>query len=167
MELDGVFVKSIAQENRIFPTENSLLVQYDLERVVVQLQYQLAGKELKWQVILKNTTDKNVSINHFLIWVSLAYIMFRDTDVYRNSQQSAAVFPSVSSGFTKIAAIRRDNSAPYLGRFQTGGEVLSVGTYNEFTNLFFENISPSLDGVLFHKIILASNNQGKKEAGSD
>lgn len=143
------------------------MIEYDLGRVAVQLQYQLTEEELNWQIVVRNMTDENVNINHFSVWVSLAYIMFRDADVYRNSLQSAAVFPSVSPAFTKLAAVRRDNAAPHLGVFQTSGEVLSVGTRNEFTNLFFENISPSLDGMLFHKIILASNGPQGTVPGSD
>lgn len=167
LNIDGVSVKSLEQANRVLSTKESFLVEYDLEKVIVLLHYQLARETLTWRITIQNKTANPVSINHFSVWASLAYIMFRDADVYRNTQQSAAVFPSVSPNFTKIAAIRRDNVAPHLGLFQTGGEVLSVGTYNEFTNLFFENISPSLDGMLFHKLILANSRVPGSAASED
>ena len=49
----------------------------------------------------------------------------------------------------------RNNQGPHLGVYQTAGETFSVGTYCAYENLFFENVSPSLDGILFHKLILA------------
>lgn len=160
--INGISIKSIEQQNRIVSTPSGLFVEYDLEQVILRLHYQLADEALTWTITLENKTADTLNIDHFSLWLSLAYIMFRDADVQRNSRRSAAVFPSISPNFTKIAAVRRDNIAPHLGLYQTRGEVLSIGTYNEFTNLFFENISPSLDGVLFHKMILA-NGQSQKE----
>src|SRR5699024_9523755 len=46
-------------------------------------------------------------------------------------------------------------TSPNLGVYQTSGNVLSVGTFNEYTNRFFEDVSPSLDGMLFHEFVLA------------
>lgn len=117
--------------------------------------FELVNAGLKWHVQLDNTSSNSMIINDFGIWISLAYVMFRDKDVHRNANQSAAVFPSISPNYTKLAAVRRDNTAPNLGVYQVGGEVLSVGTYNEYTNRFFENVSPSLDGMLFHEFVLA------------
>lgn len=167
LNVDGVSIKSIEQANRILATQDGFLVEYELEQVIIRLHYQLTGDALAWKITLQNKTLHEISIHHFSVWISLAYIMFRDADVHRNSHKSAAVFPSVSPNFTKIAAVRRDNIAPHLGIFQTAGEVLSVGTYNEFTNLFFENVSPSLDGMLFHKLILANSRSDEDAAGCD
>lgn len=167
LNIDGISIKSIEQTNCILATQDDLIVEYCLEQVVIRLHYQLTGDSLAWKITLQNKTTHEIGINHFSVWASLAYIMFRDADVHRNSQKSAAVFPSVSPHFTKIAAVRRDNIAPHLGIFQTSGEVLSVGTYNEFTNLFFENVSPSLDGMLFHKLILANSRSPEQIAGRD
>ncbi len=110
---------------------------------------------LHWQIRFENLGSAALTISDFGVWVSLAYIMFRDKRVRRNANQSAAVFPSMSPSYTKSAVVRRDNTAPNLGIFQTAGHVLSVGTYCDYTNRFFENVSPSLDGMLFHEFILA------------
>lgn len=117
--------------------------------------YYLENTGLQWRITVSNPSQSKVSIENLGIWISLAYIMFRDLNVHKNANQSTAVFPSISANFTKLAAIRRDNTAPNLGFYQTAGKVLSVGTYNEFNNRFFENVSPSLDGMLFHQLILA------------
>ena len=45
-----------------------------------------------------------------------------------------------------------------MGFYQVEGEALSIGTYCDYENLFFENVSPSLDGMLFHKLYLAGVN---------
>ena len=87
--------------------------------------------------------------------MSLAYVMFRDKNVRRNAEQSAAVFPSISPNYTKLAAVRRTAGMKNLGVYQLSGTVRSVGTYCEYTNRFFVNVSPSLDGLLFHQLVLA------------
>ncbi|MCC3237601.1 hypothetical protein LLE95_08160, partial [Pediococcus acidilactici] len=43
----------------------------------------------------------------------------------------------------------------------------SVGTYNEYCNRFFENVSPSLDGMLFHQLVLAGGYPNAKQAPTD
>ncbi|WP_211751805.1 hypothetical protein, partial [Paenibacillus dakarensis] len=68
---------------------------------------------------------------------------------------STAVFPSISKSFTKLACVRRSNKGPHLGLYQINGETKSVGTFCRYENLFFENASPSLDGILFHQLIFA------------
>ncbi|ERL63878.1 hypothetical protein [Schleiferilactobacillus shenzhenensis] len=130
-------------------------VVYDLPTVTVAFTYRQKNGQLHWDVLLSNKEDDQTVVDQFALWASLAYIMFRNKDVHVNMEDSAAVFPSISRNFTKLAAVRRSNEGPHLGLFQTAGEVLSVGTYNEWTNRFFENVSPSLDGLLFHEIVLA------------
>lgn len=142
--------------------EPSVNIKNDQSRVVftidglkLRLQYWLVEDRLVWNISLLNETNEKIEIENFGIWTSLAYVMFRDTNVHRNANQSTAVFPSISPNFTKLAAVRRDNTNPNLGLYQTKGVVRSVGTFNEYSNRFFENVSPSLDGMLFHQIILA------------
>ena len=73
----------------------------------------------------------------------------------RNIHNSAAVFPSISTDYTKLSMVRRDGTGTNLGLYQVKGKTKSVGTYCDYENLFFENVSPSLDGMLFHKLYLA------------
>lgn len=129
--------------------------------------FTLKNEQLNWQIQLINSGSSKLKIDDFGIWISLAYIMFRDKNVSRNANQSAAVFPSISPAYTKLAAVRRDNTAPNLGVYQLRGRVLSVGTYNDYTNRFFENVSPSLDGMLFHEFILAGGYQDDKRPHHD
>lgn len=130
-------------------------VKFIMEKVELIQTYQNTDQGLKWHITLCNVTNSKVDIDNLGIWASLAYVMFRDKDIQRNAGFSAAVFPSISPSFTKLAVVRRDNVSPHLGVYQTAGEVLSVGSYSEYCNRFFEDVSPSLDGLLFHQIILA------------
>lgn len=127
-----------------FPTF-AVIESYSLEK----------DQDLDWQIQLENLTDQPLKVANFGVWAAFAYVMFRDKNVLRNIHQSAAVFPSVSTNYTKINAVRRGNTGGNLGLYQTAGETLSVGTYCEYENLFFENVSPSLDGLLYHQLILA------------
>lgn len=74
--------------------------------------------------------------------MSLAYVMFRDKNVRRNAEQSAAVFPSISPNYTKLAAARRTVGMKKLGVYQLSGTVRSVGTYCEYTNRFLKMFHP-------------------------
>lgn len=141
----------------IIQNEQKMNVIYNFENIFeVRIVYDLSFDEkLKWNIKLINLTSGKLKIDDFGIWTSLAYVMFRDKNVLKNIHNSAAVYPSVSTNFTKMNAVRRDNTGGNLGIFQTKGETLSVGTYCAYKNLFFENISPSLDGMLFHKLILS------------
>lgn len=130
-------------------------VTFCLPEVTLQERYELKGDRLEWKIQLTNSTSSKVQVTDLGVWASLAYIMFRDPDVRRNAEQSAAVFPSISPNYTKLAAVRRTAGLNNLGLYQFGGIVQSVGTYCEYNNRFFENVSPSLDGLLFHKLIFA------------
>ena len=96
-----------------------------------------------------------MNIKEFGIWTSFAYVMFRDKNVLKNIHNSAAVFPFISKDYTKLSMVRRDGSGESLGFYQIKGQTKSVGTYCDYLNLFFEDVSPSLDGMLFHKLYLA------------
>ena len=130
---------------------------YDLPILRVKMTYDFEQNEneLHWNIQLNNKTTKVIDISEFGIWISFAYVMFRDKNVLRNIHNSAAVFPSISKNYTKLSIVRRDGEAENLGMYQVKGETLSVGTYCAYENLFFENVSPSLDGMLFHKLYLA------------
>lgn len=134
-----------------------VLVTHDFEDVKIEMLYDLEqnDEELHWNIILHNKTDKRITVDEFGIWISFAYVMFRDKNVLRNIHESAAVFPSISKNYTKLNIVRRDGKNGNIGMYQTKGETNSVGTYCDYVNLFFENVSPSLDGMLFHKLYLA------------
>lgn len=134
---------------------NETVVVYAIAGLEVIETYRLVAGQVQWDIAVQNPTDQLVTLEHFGLWASLAYVMFRDKNVHRNMSDSAAVFPSISANFTKLAGVRRDNQGPNLGLFQTAGVTQSVGTYNEWTNRFFENVSPSLDGLLYHQLELA------------
>lgn len=107
------------------------------------------AEALFWKIELENNIQKKIQITDFGIWVSFAYVMFRDKNVLRNIHNSAAVFPSISTDYTKLSMVRRDGTGTNLGLYQVKGKTKSVGTYCDYENLFFENVSPSLDGMLF------------------
>ncbi len=87
--------------------------------------------------------------------------MYRDKNVLKNINESCTITPSISKDFTRLAMVRNNNKGPNLGMYQTWGQTKSVGTYCEYSNLFFENISPSLDGILFHQLVLAGGYEEK------
>lgn len=137
--------------------ERTVNVVYDFPSIQIKLVYDLAKREedLCWQIKLLNKAEKKLHIREFGIWISFAYVMFRDKNVLRNIYNSAAVFPSISKNYTKLSIVRRAGEGESLGMYQVKGDAISVGTYCNYENLFFENVSPSLDGMLFHKLYLA------------
>lgn len=138
-------------------SEEVATITYVLDEVKVLFTYDLqqSADSLFWTIQLINRTQHNVSISDFRVWASFAYVMYRMNDLNLQTNHSAAVFPSVSKSFTKLACVRRSHTAPHLGLYQLDGETKSVGTYCQYENRFFENVSPSLDGVLFHQLVLA------------
>ncbi|MDF8366570.1 hypothetical protein G9406_02995 [Weissella paramesenteroides] len=155
--INGQKIDSHDLEPTIISDSSRAVVTYKLQqKVQVIFIYDLADdNQLDWEINLKNLTTDELTINNFGVWLSLAYVMFRDKNVAKNIHESAAVYPSISRDFTKINAVRCDNQSGNLGIYQTAGKTLSVGTYAAYNNLFFENVSPSLDGMLFHQLILA------------
>ncbi|RKI43162.1 hypothetical protein D7V86_01300 [bacterium D16-51] len=130
---------------------------YDFSNVQIKLSYDLKTRkeDLKWCVRILNKMKKKISVTEFGIWISFAYVMFRDKNVLKNIHNSAAVFPSISKNYTKLSIVRRDGQSENLGMYQVKGGEVSIGTYCAYQNLFFENVSPSLDGMLFHKMFFA------------
>ena len=137
--------------------QNKIEISYDFEEFRVKMTYDLGADEesLFWKIELENSAEKKMEITDFGIWAAFAYVMFRDKNVLRNIHNSAAVFPSISTDYTKLSMVRRDGTGTNLGLYQVKGRTKSVGTYCDYENLFFENVSPSLDGMLFHKLYLA------------
>jgi hypothetical protein len=155
LTVDGKTYNSIDFEPTVVLGTAKSTVTYRIADLTLQLTYRLQDCFIDWQLQVKNRADSPVVITNLGVWASFAYVMFRDLNVKRNANQSAAAFPSISSNYTKLALVRRDNTAPNLGLYQVSGTVRSIGTYNEYNNRFFENVSPSLDGMLFHQLILA------------
>ena len=157
LSIDGKIVSNVD----IFPTisqdNGQAIVTYTFEQVAVIMKYDLTQSENRfvWNITLKNRTKNELNITDFAIWSSFSYVMYRLNDLNLQTNYSAAVFPSISKSYTKLACVRRSNEAPHLGMYQTKGQTLSVGTYCAYNNLFFESVSPSLDGLLFHQLILA------------
>ncbi|WP_164472762.1 hypothetical protein [Cohnella candidum] len=139
--------------------ENRVDAVYGFGRFQVKIGYDLSGDEgsLTWNIALRNTGKGPLTVEDFGIWASVAYVMFKDPDVRRNMEQSCAVFPSVSKHFSKLACVRRSNRGPHLGLYAVEGETRSVGTFCRFENLFFHDVSPSLDGILYHRLVLVGD----------
>lgn len=165
--VSGKKYRSIDQEPDVVSQADGSTVTFHVNGLNITQHYQVKNDRLDWQFSIENGGSEDVSIDSLGLWLSLAYVMFRDKDVHRNANQSVAVFPQISNNYTKLAAVRRDNTAPNMGVYQTAGKVLSVGTFNEYTNRFFENVSPSLDGMLFHEIVLAGGYEDDKRPHHD
>ncbi|MCO7127851.1 hypothetical protein NIE88_19065 [Sporolactobacillus shoreicorticis] len=153
--INGKKYFSINEKPNLIGNETESTATFTINDLKLIQKFTLVDESLKWNFTVRNDSSEDITINNLGLWISLAYVMFRDKNVERNANQSVAVFPHISDNYMKLAAIRRDNTNPNLGVYQTKGKVLSVGTFNEYTNRFFENVSPSLDGMLFHEIILA------------
>lgn len=155
--VDGEKTESQKVNPVIKEEKNSVKISYDFKKFKVIMKYDMGAdnEALFWSIELENCTEKKIEIKEFGIWASFAYVMFRDKNVLRNIHNSAAVFPSISTDYTKLSLVRRDGIGENLGLYQVKGRTKSVGTYCDYENLFFENVSPSLDGMLFHKLYLA------------
>lgn len=128
---------------------------YPYAELEVHFTYDLGEQEsLGWRIALHNNAGRELTIESFYVWSSVAYAMFKDPDVHRNITQSCAVFPSLSKHFSKFAFVRRSNKGPHIGMYAVEGATQSMGTYCRFENNFFKNVSPSLDGLLYHQLVL-------------
>jgi hypothetical protein len=143
---------------------NKCIVDYDYEQYQVSLIFDLSeDNEITWSIHFENRMTIPIKLQHFGLWASFSYIMFRDTDVLRNIFHSAALFPSISKDFTKLAVMRRTGRESSLGIYQTKGTTNSIGSYCDFTNGFLENSSPSLDGIIFHQLILSGEHSNEND----
>ena len=154
---DGKKTGSEAVNPVVKEEQSRIEISYDFEEFKVKMVYDLGAEDeaLLWKIELENNAEKKIQITDFGIWASFAYVMFRDKNVLRNIHNSAVVFPSISTDYTKLSMVRRDGTGTNLGLYQVKGRTKTVGTYCDYENLFFENVSPSLDGMLFHKLYLA------------
>lgn len=139
------------------------------DKFKVQYEYVLNHNgEWTWNISCSNQADYPIQVNGFHSWFSLAYIMFRDPDVMRNMKHSCAVFPHLGGDFSKFAAMRRSNEAPHLAIYSTGARVAAFGTYCSYVNRFLEQVSPSLDGMLYHRLSLIEDGSSlEQSADSD
>lgn len=168
IQVNGKALTSRDFARSITAKKDSFLVSYTYEGIGMELKFETDGDaQVRFSAVLQNPGTEEMTVEQLGVWISLAYIMFRDKNVIRNMEQSAAVFPSVSGDYTKLAVVRRSNDAPHMGVYQEKGRTLSVGTYCEYQNLFFENVSPSLDGILFHQLVLAGGYEEGKEPEND
>lgn len=165
--VNGQKHRSIDQVPEVSGDDTHSKIQFKVDDLSLVQQFELIGNSFKWNFTIQNNGKDDINISNLGVWISLAYVMFRDKNVKRNANQSVAVFPQISKNYTKLAAVRRDNTAPNMGVYQTKGEVLSVGTFNDYTNRFFENVSPSLDGMLFHEIVLAGGYDDDRRPHND
>lgn len=157
--------KSIGAKHRKVKFEDhKVSTIYDDKSVCLEIIYNLRDAEyeaLDFKIKLVNKTNEAFQINDFRVWTAFAHIMYRDKNVLKNINESCTITPSISKDFTRLAMVRNNNKGPNLGMYQTWGQTKSVGTYCEYSNLFFENISPSLDGILFHQLVLAGGYEEK------
>lgn len=142
---------------RMQASENSLTVGFHAEMLEVDLTYTLEEERLRWGITCRNALDVPITLDGLHIWFSLAYIMFRDENVLRNMQQSCALFAHTGGDFAKFAAIRRSHEVPHLGVYGQEGTTAAFGSFCRYENRFMEQVSPSLDGVVFHRLGLVEN----------
>lgn len=151
--VNGELIESARLAPRVETADSSATVTYTHQNFAVQCEYTLnRDGEWQWAVQCSNPTEHPITVRGFHSWFSLAYIMFRDPDVLRNMKHSCAVFPHIDGDFAKFAAMRRSNEAPHLAVYSTGGPVAAFGSYCSYVNRFLEQVSPSLDGLLYHRI---------------
>ncbi|CAH1223552.1 hypothetical protein PAECIP111892_05324 [Paenibacillus auburnensis] len=151
--VDDEQIESANLKPDIQVVDDMATVTFAHDKLKVQYEYLLNNSgEWKWKIRCSNPSAQAVRINGFHSWFSLAYIMFRDHDVLRNIKHSCAVFPHLGGDFSKFAAVRRSNEAPHLAIYSTGERVAAFGTYCSYVNRFLEQVSPSLDGMLYHRL---------------
>ncbi|GIP60725.1 hypothetical protein [Paenibacillus woosongensis] len=147
-------------------SEHCAEVSFDTEGLTITLTYRLEEERMIWQIESFNSTDKELRVDGFHLWFSLAYVMFRDDNVVRNIRQSCAVFAHMGGDFSKFAAIRRSNEAPHLGIYGKKGRSAAFGSFCRYENRFLEQVSPSLDGLLFHRLSLVENGSSMPESAA-
>ncbi|OMD79431.1 MULTISPECIES: hypothetical protein [Paenibacillus] len=167
IELDGNIIKSTdLLPNITLEGKHRVIVDFEGAPIAIRLTYSLEDERLRWTIEAMNRSTQSVRINGLHVWFSLAYVMYRDENVQRNMSQSCAVFPHLGGDFAKIAAIRRSNEAPHLGVYGVQGRTVTVGTYCSYKNRFLEQVSPSLDGLLYHRLSLVEDGSSMTESAA-
>lgn len=143
---------------------SQIIIHYELSDFHLIQVFDLSNKEsLTWTISFINQRKIPLKIQEFALWAPFSYIMYRDASNHRNVHQSAALFSSLSPDFSKLAIMRRCVKDSSLGMYQTSGKLLSVGSYCEFQNKFFEDTSPSLDGLIYHKLVFSGKNTSNEK----
>lgn len=95
---DGTKISSNETIPQIKKGDAKADIKYNFEKLSVEFIYDLQKRKdgLCWEVRVTNNTNEEISIDEFGIWISFAYVMFRDKNVEKNIHNSAAVFTSVS-----------------------------------------------------------------------
>ncbi|CAM4225805.1 Alpha-L-rhamnosidase six-hairpin glycosidase domain-containing protein [Paenibacillus endophyticus] len=153
-KIDNEMIESTSLQTHMeVKDDQSAIVTFLHDKFKVRYEYLLNHNgEWTWKIRCSNPTNDPIVVKGFHSWFSLAYIMFRDHDVLRNMNHSCAVFPHLGGDFTKFAAMRRSHKAPHLAIYSTGERVSAFGTYCSYVNRFLEQVSPSLDGMLYHRL---------------
>ncbi|GGF89669.1 hypothetical protein GCM10010912_38540 [Paenibacillus albidus] len=167
LQMDGKEVQSTALQPKIVREgEHRVTVEFNHEPLSLRLEYTLEQGRLLWTVEAQNRSDRPVTLNGLHVWFPLSSIMFRDKNVLRNMHESCAVFTHLGGDFTKFAAVRRSNEAPHLGVYGIEGRTAAAGTYCRYKNAFLEQVSPSLDGLLFHRLSLVEDGRSMAESAA-
>lgn len=158
-QVDGETIESVNLKPHIEGLgDQAVIVNFAHPKFEVRMQYLLTDEgEWTWHIRCSNPTGEAVNVTGFHSWFSLAYIMFRDRSVLRNMNHSCAVFPHLGGDFSKFAAVRRSDTAPHLGIYSTGERVSALGTHCSYLNRFLDQVSPSLDGILYHRLSLVED----------
>lgn len=157
------------QSSELNPTivkdnDHSVKISFDAEGLTITLTYRLEEEQIRWNIEGANKSGAALRIDGFHVWFSLAYVMFRDENVLRNIRQSCAVFAHMGGDFSKFAAIRRSNEAPHLAIYGKKGRTAAFGSFCRYENRFLEQVSPSLDGLLFHRLSLVEDGSSMPES---
>ena len=162
--IENRMYKSSTVQPIIVETASEYTLNYDFYSYKVEISYDLSkDEELVWSIRVTNKRKIPVKLQQFGIWSSFNYAMYRETNVLKNVFHSASVFPSISKDYTKIAVMRRTSQESSLGMYQVKGTTNSVGSYCDFSNKFLEDASPSLDGVIFHQLVLSGNHSSSQD----
>lgn len=157
IKVEDKVYKSINCVPSLVREKKEIAITYKFSLIDVTLVYDMTEMEsMKWRIFVQNKMSIPLKIQDFFIWVSYSYSMFRDHDVKKNIFHSTSFFPSISQNYSKFALMRRSLGQSSLGMYQLKGETLSVGSYCEFQNKFLEDVSPSLDGLIYHQLNLSS-----------
>ncbi|MFC9709071.1 hypothetical protein ACFTRD_13010 [Paenibacillus sp. NPDC056933] len=164
LQLNDRFVQSsMFKPNITKHSTNHLTVEFKDVQVKILFSYLLEGDQFRWGIKLTNESDETINIQGLHVWFSLAYIMFRTQDVYRNMHESCAVYTHIGGNFAKFAAVRRSNEGPHLGIYTLRGNTSTLGSLCRYCNRFLEQVSPSLDGLLYHRLSLVEDGTSLKD----
>ncbi|MFD1884925.1 hypothetical protein [Paenibacillus wenxiniae] len=166
---DGEWIESTSLPLHIEVVEDqAATVHFAHPKLTVQHEYVLNNDgEWTWNIRCSNPSHSAVVLSGFHCWFSLAYIMFRDHNVLKNMNHSCAVFPHLGGDYSKFAAVRRSNEAPHLAVYSTGERVAALGTHCSYVNRFLEQVSPSLDGMLYHRLSFVEDGSSLQQSADD